>query len=113
MQAHFKEHPLLAETSEGLTNEQVEFYNQMIAPFILREFGFSLEQIVEPLNDFVLPLLRVPVDPGICERQQLVEHTKKTLRQYTEIVFESVNKTSISSFAWNPNEQLAFQTFNE
>jgi hypothetical protein len=42
-----------------------------------------------------------------------VQHTKKVLRQYAEIMFESVNKTSVESFAWNMNEQLAFQTYNE
>lgn len=57
--------------------------------------------------------MRVPVDRDVCERHQLIQHTKKTLRQYAEIMFESIDKGIISSFAWNPNELLAFQTFNE
>ena len=40
----------------------------MIAPFIHREFGFTLEELITPLDEFVLPLMKVPVDGGVCEK---------------------------------------------
>lgn len=43
MPAHFQKYQLLTGGEDGVINEQVEFYNQMITPFILREFGFTLE----------------------------------------------------------------------
>jgi len=103
--------------------EGILFYNQIIQPFFVNEFGFYLNDLIEPLK-FVLKFFILDIDENREASEGLLTKCKNTLAQYNEIALEKiVSQCNLEPPApatyttddvyTSVNELFSFQTYNK
>lgn len=113
--------PIPEENTSRRLPEGILFYNQIIEPFFLNEFGYYLSDLRETLK-FVIKFFTLNIDDNRQATQGLIEHCRHVLQQNYEISLEKVasemgirltkKEFSERDVFENLNEFYSYQTYN-
>jgi len=79
--------PIESEGRETRLPEGIVFYNQIIQPFFVNEFGYYLTDLTEPLR-FVLNFFILNIEHNRNPPQTLIEHCGHELARYHDYAIE-------------------------